>query len=85
MSTITVRYRYREFWPVYRYAPEDIVDHTLYQSAPPGFVLVTFTSKEAEQYFLDELGPSIEPNYNLDLDDYKDYSRTKKFQRGERE
>lgn len=84
MFLTTARYRARDFYPVHRYAPEDILDNIAYQSAPPGFVIVTFTSKEAFDFFTEEIGASIEPNYNLDLDDYKDYSNTKKFKRGER-
>lgn len=84
MFLATARYRARDFYPVLRYAQEDILDEVAYQPAPPGFVIATFTSKASFDFFTEELGPSIEPNYQLDLDDYKDYSNTKKFKRGER-
>lgn len=80
----TYRYRAREFYPAHRNATEDIIEATTYQAAPPGYVLVMFDTEVAKSYFDELLGPPIEPNYSLDLDDYKDYSRTKKYRSGER-
>lgn len=75
---MTHRYRSSSFYPVLREVPEDFLDQIGIQTAPPGFVLVTFTSLDIQDYFEGLLGPSIEPNYALDVEGLKDKTRTKK-------
>jgi hypothetical protein len=75
---MTHRYRSAQFYPFLRSLPDDWLEHVAYQGAPPRYVLVTFTSDDVLRYFDEHLGPSIEPNYSLVLNDHKDMSRTKK-------
>jgi len=75
---MTHRYRSAYFYQFLRDLPDEWQEHVAYQGAPPRFVLVTFTSDDVRDYFEEHLGPSIEPNYGLVLNDHKDMSRTKK-------